>query len=544
MGVASCTKNVVPDTPEVNDGNVPFELVANTSSVKSTIDDEWNVSWDDNDIIYAVTEDGQWNIELSESEMRIINPNFFTYSDGVFTTTSKISDGEHTFRFMHVDTDIQDYDNDFCLSSGDTDCILPSIQHQDCSNPRGNISKYDVSAAKATVTTPTGSIGVTMTHLYSFMEVTLKNKTQDEINIETFNIKVDGKQLSGKFGVVFESDSNPKIVYSSSYTRNKYDEITVVLSNGTIPPAGELPVYIVMAPVTDYTGNITFTATATGGSFVTKTNSVSDLTFEAGTYNTAVFSINELVEPVIKDGSYLIASEGLYYAADYYHKDAALLEGKGIEIEESGFVKPLDSDVYIYDLAVSVSVVPTGKFAGLYTIVDKDGHYLSPDDDTFLKTYICVTKQPEDRSYWHISETEEGSLNIYSPWFSSNRRRLWCDSNAQHYARFYCIDLPLDSKIKLIPFINHPQIVLEGEHSYEVPAEGEVHSVIYRIDCPYVGESISVSPSEDWVRVYEMDSDSIMFWIRSNEGAERSCTVTISYKGAEDVTYIIHQLGN
>lgn len=304
LALASCQKEIETIVPEINaNKHIPFELKADVPETKTTYDaDTWEMAWENNDVIYAVTTDGLWGLPYSQD-----NPGEsiadFTYSGGSFTTDLEIEDGEHTFNFLYTANESQ---RSFHRSAATTFSLAAS-QAEDANSPTATLKLNDVLAGQITAITPTTFVNVPMDHLFTLMKVTLKNKTGDAITINRFEISAVNATLAGIFTVTF--GDSPSIALKSGGK----DRVSVDITNGEIAADGELPVYFVMAPLSNYSGDVTLTAEDVDGVVYTKTNTVSGISFEAGKYNTASFSLKgtptmildpETLEPFSKDGGY------------------------------------------------------------------------------------------------------------------------------------------------------------------------------------------------------------------------------------------------
>lgn len=282
---ASCEKEV--NTPEQESNtirkSIPFEVVAKTPDTKTTVDAEtWEMDWEDGDVLYAVTTDEEWGAAyVSSEETNLETIAEFTYSGSKFSTTDEISDGEHTFNFLYTANGSQKTYH----RGKSTSFSLLSAQNEDAEAPTAALKMNDVLAGQVKATTPTTFVNVSMKHLFTLMKVTLKNKTGEELTVNKFEISAEDAILAGIFNVTF--GETPSI----SLKQSGKSSIAVEITNGTIAAGGELPVYFVMAPLKDYSGNITFRVTDSEENTYTKTNAVSALSFTAGSYNTASYSL-------------------------------------------------------------------------------------------------------------------------------------------------------------------------------------------------------------------------------------------------------------
>ena len=296
--LVSCQKEAEVTVPEDNTvAKVPFVLKAQVPETKTTIDaDTWQVAWENGDIVYAVTLDEEWGKPYSQDDPQIESIAEFVCADNAFTTTSTISDGEHTFNFLYTANASQ---KSFHRGAA-TSYSLYSGQSMDAAAPTAALKINDALAGQATVVTPANFVQVPMNHLFTLMKVTLKNKTANEVTVTKFEMKAADATLAGVFNVTF--GETPSISLKSGGK----DNITVDITNGTVAADGELPVYFVIAPLSNYSGEVSFTVFDDEGNTYTKTNTVSGVTFNAGEYNTATCSFKnaDAVECVTLDWTY------------------------------------------------------------------------------------------------------------------------------------------------------------------------------------------------------------------------------------------------
>lgn len=286
LALASCQKEkegVIDDTivePEVVNGVIPFDLNAHIAETKTTLNPStYVVSWQDNDVLYAVTTDSEWGAGTSSSDASGNNIATFTYNGEKFITDKEISAGSHTFNFIYEGSG----QKKFHRASGTTHQLY-ATQSVDAENPAQNLKANDALVGQITKTIPATLADITLSHLYSLMKVTIKNKLGADVTATKFEIQVKDQNIAGIFDVAFDT---PGVTYKSSGT----DKITVNITNGSIADNGSIDIFFVMAPVANFTGDVTFTVTDSEAKTYSKTNSVADLTFAAGTYSTANFSL-------------------------------------------------------------------------------------------------------------------------------------------------------------------------------------------------------------------------------------------------------------
>ncbi len=297
FALASCQKEAETNVPEVQKGFIPFELKADIDDSAGMTKTSLNpstkaVNWVDGDIIYAVTTDKLWGQDYKDDNSGASIAEF-TYDESTdkFTTTSEIAAGAHTFNFLYSNGAQKSYHR-----GSSTTFQLYSNQTYDVSNPCANIKAYDALAAQLTVTTPATLTGITMKHLFTLMKVTIKNKTGADVNVTKFElIAKTGTYLYGVFDVTF--GATPTVAYN----KNGGTTIATVISNGTIANNGTIDIYFVMAPLTSYTGDITFRVTDDADNTYSRTNTISSaLTLAAGSLNSATHTLTtpDAVDPL------------------------------------------------------------------------------------------------------------------------------------------------------------------------------------------------------------------------------------------------------
>lgn len=323
FALASCQKEVdvnIPDTDVVK--HIPFELNADIPQTRTTIDAEtWEMDWENGDILYAVTEDEEWGVAYaSDKDGETIAD--FTFANGKFSTQKTISDGEHTFHFLYTANESQKSYH----RGAATSFSLASSQNEDAANPTAALKVNDVLAGKVTATTPTTFANVSMEHIFTLMKITLKNKTGEAITVNKFEITAAGANIAGIFNVKYDKD-----VPYVDLKQSEKDNIAVEIANGSIAANGELPVYFVMAPLSNYSGDITFSVSDTEGNTYTKKNTVAGVSFNPGEYNTASYSLKNAdpIECVELDWTY--PTEGAATSAGIIAVPGVTADGLGTD---------------------------------------------------------------------------------------------------------------------------------------------------------------------------------------------------------------------
>lgn len=284
-----CQKNEMKDADNDFKGTSTFEFVADIAQTKTTLDpDTYAVDWEEGDVIYMVTSDGTWGAPYADDkDAKTIAE--FTYADGKFATTSTIGNGTYIFKAMYAREDQKSYHR-----GTSTTHKLEAVQVQDCSDPTAHIKANDALVGTFEAEVPMAEpANITMAHLYTLMQVNVKNGTGADIVVTKFEMTATEADLAGVFNV--ESFETPSISTKSGASST----ITVNVTNETVEAGKSLPVYFIMAPLSNYSGDVTFKVTDASGNTYTRTVTLSNVTFAAGKYNTTPYTISsaDVVEP-------------------------------------------------------------------------------------------------------------------------------------------------------------------------------------------------------------------------------------------------------
>ena len=416
--LASCQKEVdvnIPDTDVVK--YVPFKLNADIPQTRTTINPEtWEMDWEDGDILYAVTTDEEWGVAYKDDKDGESIAEF-TYSDGHFGTTHTISAGEHTFNFLYTAGTQKSYHR-----GASTTFSLYHNQSMDATAPMANLKKYDALAGQVTVTTPTDFANVSMDHLFTLMKVTIKNKTGNDMIVKKFEMETPGQLLTDIYTVSFGETIG---ITNNNHANTKSEKVTVTIDNGAISAGGELPVYFVIAPINNYSGDITFKVTEavsdTEEQTYTKTNSVSGVTFNAGEYNTANFSLKEpdvVVPPTNFEWNLVTSSDQIVAGAEVViaAKNAAVAMSQTQNENNratAAISKTDDKITWVDESLVQVFEIVQGNSDNTFAFKCKDG----ANDGKYIYggltgNYLRTKSSVDANSSWTISVTDSGVATI------------------------------------------------------------------------------------------------------------------------------------
>lgn len=525
FALASCQKEQdLANQEVVNNGpsSIPFELRANIPSIetKTTLNTStWAVDWEDGDIIYAVTTDEEWGVAYDKDNPETESIAEFTYNEntGKFATNKEITSGEHTFNFIYSNGNQKTYHR-----GNSTTFSLAGTQTFDASAPTANLKTYDALAAQVTETTPTAFANVDMSHLFTLMKVTLNNKTGADVTISKFEVEIPGQHLSGIFTVNFSSTP------TTTYKSGGGDKITVNVSNGTVANNGSLDVYFVMGPVFGYTGEVTFTVTDSASNTYTKTNTISapGVSFAAGTYNTASYTLKtaDPIECVTLDWNYAGGT-----SADLNAVPGVTTNGLGSDYAEShapNRVKFDGTGDYIQvrtDVAISSVSVGFKKIGG-------------------AGNSTLTIKESENGSDWTDVQTLTltGATNATGTVTTTNA----FDASSRFIQIYFTKEANVGIGAISITKVNtDPVINVTSSNPMDVSNANDLYAIEYTITNP-TGASISASANVAWIHDFDYSVDGeVAFEVDAQvtDAAARSGVITLSYTGANSVAVTVNQ---
>lgn len=273
LSLAACNKEIIENkTIPVAKGN-RFILDAEILQARTTLSGH-KVSWEQNDVLYLVTEDGSWGDEPS-SVAEFVN------KDGKFVSKSYIADGTYTFNALYS----AERSKSSHLSAGTTSHI--SAQ-QSCkvSNPESAVKDNDALAGQFELKIPAGkaTVQVKMHHLYSLLRFDVKNNTRETKTLTKMVMEMTGADLTGDFMVDFKQ---AKVTPSG----NNGSQVTVSIENGTLSAGSSLPVYMVIAPLHKFNGEIKVNLMDDAGGLYSLAKTCVNLTLMAGSLNPTDFSM-------------------------------------------------------------------------------------------------------------------------------------------------------------------------------------------------------------------------------------------------------------
>ena len=512
---AGCQKNEMEDPNAANGGGSTFELVADVVQTKTTLDaSTYKVAWENDDVLYVVTA-GEGTPWTAAQE--------FKYADGKFSTESTIDEGNYTMNVLYAASNQKQYHK-----NTQTTHKIESVQKQDCTNPTVHIKLNDALAGTFTVNVPqTSTAQVDMHHLYTLMQVNVKNNTDNPVEVTKFEMTAEGADLAGIFNVT--SFETPSITAKEGEAPT--ETITVNVTGGVVDAGYALPVYFVMAPLSDYTGDVTFKVTAADGKTYTKTTAVSNLHFNAGAYNTTPYTISEadVVEPEPEqpeglktvtisfantsqrtshsndkqvwenDGVVFTNSKGSSTSnVGDYSNPARFYKSSNIEITAPGNITSISFDCTLSDDLESKHIT---ALAGINGAV-QDGNS------------VVITLEGTSNAFTHNGLSAQARANSVTVVYVSNGSD---------------------------PGTPTPVINVDTTSPIQVEATAGDSSISYTVGNAVDNITVSATSSEKWLKLGTPTNTSVSFSVSENTGAERTATVTLAYEGAESKTVTVKQ---
>lgn len=434
LALAGCSQDSVeePAAPDAAKSN--FVLKAEIASDSRTTLDGMKVDWADGDMLYLVTADETWGVEYNSDKPGATIADY-TYGANGFTNTNAatlpelVAGTEYTFRAIYAKASQRSYHRGAATTHS-----LSANQTQDCLNPTAHIADNDALAGTFTATAPFREASVTMSHLYTLMEVDVKNETGHDLTVTELSMELAAADdfLAGVYTVNF---TNSPIDVQVADKGTPSSKITLKVENGAMAAGASLPLYFMMAPLKNYSNPVILQVKDSEGYTYTKTVEGKTLSFEAGKYNKTGYTISEadVVEtatfvkvtaaPADWTGTYLVAHDNAVcgYSSSYLVQDESIkVVGESITTSK--------------DNSNAISFESTGD--GYYYAQLASGQYLGWSSGTKFATAAT----PTDKYKWKIDYQTDGTVKIaldaagrFWGWNNTSQFRTYATSNIGTY---------------------------------------------------------------------------------------------------------------
>lgn len=543
MSFAGCQEKEQEAPVNPNEGGSTFEFVADIAQTKTTLDVEngYKVDWEEGDLVYMVTSDGTWGKPHSDDKNAETIAEF-KYADGKFTSEATIANGEYTFKGMYAAASQKSYHR-----GASSTHKLEATQTQNCATPTAHIKANDALVGTFEATVPMTEVAkMKMSHLYTLMQVNIKNATGAAVEVAKFEMTAAGADLAGVFNVT---------AFDTPALTTKQDAastITVNLTGGSVENNASLSVYFVMAPLSDYAGDVTFKVTDSEGKTYTKTVTMNGISFEAGKYNTTPYTIKEADESpadvyglVEVDGAFEDGAKYVLAFKDGKDGTFAFINSKGssgtavknaLEVTSGTIVNP--SSDYVFTAVKSGDGFNFKNSAGNYIYNSGSNTTLNTNSTTatvWKPTFLSASSTYQLVASRYIAFNGTDKAMGYA--VGNFKDQVASGSALAQFAGAISV-----FKLNYIPVIT-PKILV-AETNIAVLAESEY------VEIPYSTENVNgdisavvTSDVDGMVRgLPVVESDKVIVNINANETeSEKDATITLSYDGAEDVIISISQ---
>lgn len=509
LSLVACQKESFKESIP-SEGNT-FDIIADIT--KTTINGK-EVNWEDGDILYLVTSDGTWGKPYSEDKDAATIAEY-TYGSGVFKSTATIANGDYTFRALYGNDSQKRYHR-----GASTTYLLSSTQVQDCNNPTAHLKVNDAMVGSFTASIPMGSpAAVTMSHIFTIMKVDVMNNTGAAVELKKFEMSATGANLSGIFTVNF-GNSPIDITEKTGYG----ETITVNLSNGTVASGASIPVYFVMAPLKNYSGDVTFTVTDSNDLVYSKTLNLSGLTFNAGSLNTTTYEISSGVAPSFYTWDLTVdsTSEASEKQIGWTNSVADMLcvkaaDGTNANNYYPGTTGQSYKSTRFYKNSTLTITPKAGKSLTYYTFTATSANYATAlANSTWTNAKAFVTD--EENYVVSVIATDPTVAVSATIGATCGFTKVECHTDA------------------ITSFIKTTSSTIAAS------ATGGSYNIEYSIINPIGGKAISASSNQSWVHSFDYsENGKIAFTVESNTGEARTADVTLAYDGATNVVIKVTQ---
>ena len=535
MSFAGCQEKEQEAPVNPNEGGSTFEFVADIAQTKTTldVDNGYKVDWEEGDLIYMVTSDGTWGKPYNEDEDAVTVAEF-KYADGKFTSDATIAAREYTFKGMYAAATQKSYHR-----GASSIHKLEATQIQDCANPTAHIKANDALVGTFTATVPmTEMAKMKMSHLYTLMQVNVKNATGASVEVAKFEMTAAGADLAGIFNVT--AFDKPALTTK----QDAASTITVNVTGGSVENNASLPVYFVMAPLSDYKGDVTFKVTDSEGKTYTKTVTMNGISFEAGEYNTTPYTIKEadVEQPSswvltdlaqIKAGDQVVivsTKSGSSYAMSNDKAASAAPAAVKVTVSNSMLSEtPADNLIWHFDVANDQYTFykDPGESAWLYCTNTNNGVRVGTNTDKVFEI--------KDDYLYHVAQKRYLGVYNAQDWrcYTSINNNITGQA-LQFYVKTIGVETPD------VP--TTPELTITPE-LIEVPAAGGNADFSYEVVNPIEGTSVSASTTVDWITGFDYNTpNKVIFTVLENTLEEaREAVIKLDYEGAESKTVTVKQ---
>ena len=275
------------------------------------------------------------------------------------------------------------------------------------------------------------------------------------VNKMTLKGMVAGETVSK---VTITSDKNMVGYYQYDKAQMTAQHNDVTLQYDTplaVPSTGEFPVYFTAMPSEGNTLNLVVETSKDSKNYRYVLNGIGKINFTQGKF--ARFSVDldgcrEENENKDYTGEWVIGGTNATKAlaatklasGNYYPVADVTIEGEVVTVPSSP-----------EDYKMTITRVTSGDYAGLYTIVDAGGKYLTANggvgSNGSVQNYMTGLDAPEANSYWSIAKAADGTYEILADKVADNLAKMMCVNFTSPRVSCYVLSTT-QKKVTLYPY--------------------------------------------------------------------------------------------
>jgi len=376
--------------------------------------------------------------------------NFVKVYQVTSTTDSEGNEQEKTTELTNVSVSISS-DNKIMTITAEADAADSYLFRADVAGDRTSGGSPRI---KGTQNPATGSFDPTTDILVSddLSTTTLDNlsftfRRQVVVNEMTLKNLVAGEKVS-EVKIVTDKEKGLTGYYNGSSITGQSNQITLSYDKVEVPENGQLTTWFVTMPNPGHTLTITVT---TDAHVYTKTFAKT-IDFNLGSYNRFGVALPQPEEITDYSGSWVITGDGMaataYVSGNFYPASAVSIDAENKTVTINGD----ETEPY----KMTFTLISEGEYAGLYTIVDNGGKYLSAIGGG---NNLQGLAEPTKASYWNVAENADGTYDIVATKAGVTQNILRANGSS---TRFSCYGSTSSlSKVVLYPFANVVKKVIE-----------------------------------------------------------------------------------
>ena len=327
--------------------------------------------------------------------------------------------------------------------------------------------------------------------------------------------------------------------YDTGAMSAQQTELTVKYEPAVMADAnGVFPVYFVTMPNVDHTITLTV-ETSKNSKKYRYSKTFGTVSFNKGKFSTFSVDLSGCGEEIV-DVNY--SGEWIIAGTDSNHSIAATGYSSGnvypaseVNLDEDDEVVTVYSET-TDPFKMTISLVTAGDNAGLYTIMDANGKYLSATGGTKDNNMKGLTAPDADQSYWSIVQRTDGTFDIIAANLGDDGKKYMRVNYNNGTPRVTCYGSSSNQpRPVLYPFdkavVGEPPIP-----TYDFESVAELNELVTNSSSSYSGyltdAVVSFVPAAN-VAIIKDATGSVMYY-KSSHGLKQGQT----YTGAIDVTAI------